>query len=278
MYKMTRIKLFITGISIVLFAVAGLAQQEHSAENLAKITTNPIANMISLPFQFNFNFGMGDYNRYGTVLNLQPVIPFRLNDKWNVVNRIILPVMQKPDNSPEGSTYGIGDINMSMFFTPSHPGKLIWGIGPAFHIPTSSAPELGGDAFGFGPSIIIMLMTGNHWAFGLNANQTWSYKSSDLSSFFGQYMIIYNIKKGWFVNTMPTITADFTAAEGEQWTVPVGGGGGKVHKFGHQPIKFQLEAFYYVVKPTEGAEWTLQATVFLLFPKKKMNQMNQMKK
>jgi hypothetical protein len=257
-------------LTIILVASNGMAQEEHSEASLAKIATNPIANMISVPFQFNFNFGMGDYNRYGTVLNLQPVIPFRLSDKWNVVNRMILPIMQKPDNSPGGSTYGIGNINMSMFLTPSHTGKLIWGVGPAFSIPTSSAPELGDDAFGIGPSIIMMIMPGSHWAFGLNANQTWSYKSSDHSSFFGQYMIIYNIKKGWFVNTMPSITANFKASEGERWTVPVGAGGGKVEKIGNQPFKFQLQAYYMVVNPAAGADWTLQATIFLLFPKGKM--------
>ena len=162
---------------------------------------------------------------------------------------------------------------VSMFLTPAITNKLIWGVGPALNIPTSSSPELGGDAFGIGPSIMVMYMTGDHWAFGINANQTWSYKTPDHSSFFGQYMIVYNIKKGWFVNTMPTITANFKAPEGEQWTVPVGAGGGKVQKFGNQPIKFQLQAYYYVVKPPTGADWTLQATIFLLFPKKKKSQM-----
>ena len=270
---MRRIKLFLTGISMVLYVLGAVAQEEHSEEKLAKITTNPIANMITLPFQFNFNFNMGAYDRYGTVLNLQPVIPYRLNEKWNVVNRIIIPLMQKPDNAATGSTYGIGNTNMSMFFTPAQIKKLIWGIGPALNIPTSSDPELGGDAFGIGPSIIMMYMIGNHWAFGVNANQTWSYKTQDLNSFFGQYMIIYNIKKGWFVNTMPTIKANFKAANGEQWSVPFGAGGGKVEKFGNQPIKFQLQAYYYAIKPTTGAEWTLQATIFLLFPKKKMSKM-----
>jgi hypothetical protein len=264
---MNRSKLYLPILSLVLYMNMAYAQEEHSEENLAKITTNPIANMITVPFQFNFNFDMGDYHRYGTVINLQPVIPYRLSKKWNVVNRIILPIMQKPDNATSGSTYGVGNMNMSMFLTPAHIGKLIYGFGPALNIPTASAPELGGDGFGVGPSIIMMLMAGDHWAFGLNANQTWSYKSSDHNSFFGQYMIIYNISKGWFVNTMPTITADFTAADGEQWIVPIGAGGGKVQKFGHQPIKIQLEAYYNVVKPTSGATWSIQTTFFLLFPK-----------
>jgi hypothetical protein len=225
--------------------------------------------MITVPFQFNLNFGMGDNNRYGTVLNLQPTLPFRLSNNWNVVNRIILPLIQKPLDSSSGSTFGTGNINMSMFLTPANTGKLIWGVGPAFNIPTSSSSQLGGDAFGIGPSVVVMLMTGHHWAFGFNANQTWSYKTSEHSSFFGQYMIIYNIKKGWYVNMMPTITADFKAPAGEEWTVPVGAGGGKVQNFGHQPIKLQLQAYYNVVKPTGGAKWTLQAMVILLFPKKK---------
>jgi hypothetical protein len=274
---MRSFKLYLAMLSLIFGVNVVIAQEEHSAENLAKIATNPIANMITVPFQFNFNFDMGTYNRYGTVLNLQPVIPYKLNSKWNVVNRMMIPIMQKPDNAPSGSTYGTGNINMSMFLTPSNAGKLIYGFGPAFNIPTSSASELGGDAFGIGPSVVMMYMTGKHWAFGFNANQTWSYKSTDLSSFFGQYMIIYNIKKGWFVNTMPTMTGNFKAADGEQWTVPVGVGGGKVQKLGNQPVKFQLQAYYNVVKPTAGSEWTLQATVFLLFPKSKMGNMSNMK-
>jgi hypothetical protein len=272
--KFNKMKKYLT-LFFTLFNLAfGFAQEASAEGKLAKIATNPIANMITIPFQFNFNFGMTDYDRYGTVLNIQPVIPFRLNAKWNVVTRTMIPLMQKPLNEPNGSTYGIGNTNMSMFLTPAITNKLIWGVGPALNIPTSSSPELGGDAFGLGPSIMVMYMTGDHWAFGINANQTWSYKSDDLNAFFGQYMIIYNIKKGWFVNTMPTIKADFNESSGNQWTVPIGLGGGKVEKIGKQPFKFQLQGYYTAVKPEGGADWTLQASLFILFPKGKMMHMN----
>lgn len=274
---MKRYNDYFTVIAICLTVFSGYAQEEDSAAKLAKIATNPIANMVTIPFQFNLNFGMTDYNRYGTVLNLQPVLPFKLNKNWNVVNRIMLPLNQKPNNAPNGSSYGIGDINMSMFVTPSKVGKLIWGVGPVFNIPTASDPEFGVNAFGIGPTIMVMYMTGHHWAFGINANQTWSYQTNDLNALFGQYMIIYNIKKGWFVNTMPTIRANFNEDEGNQWTVPVGFGGGKVQKIGKQAFKFQLQGYYTVVQPSMGAEWTLQATVFLLFPKGKMMNMSMKK-
>ncbi len=245
--------------------------QNTAPLNLAQAAANPIANMISLPFQFNFNYHTGQFDRSQTVLNFQPVLPFRLSDNWNVITRTIIPLIQQPDfKSNSGSTYGIGNINFNTFFVPQMIGNFTYGFGLSMIIPSASAPELGGSAFGLGPTIVALYMPGN-WVVGVTAGQTWSYKSPDgsagLNSFFGQYFITYNIKKGWFINTTPTITANFNASEGQQWTVPVGAGFGKLHKFNKLPVKFMLQYYVNVVQPkAEGTTVLLSKDYDVLQP------------
>lgn len=235
--------------------------QSEVAAALAKAAANPIANMISLPFQFNFNFNQGPLDRFGTVMNFQPVLPFRLSKKWNVVTRTIIPITQKPDIlSTEGSTSGIGNTNFNAFFVPPMIGIFTYGFGITMNIPTASAPELGGDAFGIGPTIIFLFMPGK-MVLGATSGLIKAYKSPDgkdaLNSFFTQYFITYNMKKGWFINTSPTITANFNAIEGEEWTVPIGAGFGKLQHFNNLPVKFNLQYYFNVAQAsrTPGTEF-----------------------
>lgn len=138
-------------------------QESPSQEDLAKAAANPIANMISLPFQFNFNTNIGEYNREQTVLNLQPTIPFKLAKNWNVVNRLIIPVIQQPLNTETGSELGLGNINLSMMAVPKSLGngnaEFMYGFGPAFSIPTTSAPQFGPNVFAVGPAVIGLMLT-----------------------------------------------------------------------------------------------------------------------
>jgi len=251
----------------VCYSLYGQDSKEEDAAALAKQSANPIANLISIPIQANLNFGFGDYNRTRTVVNIQPVIPFRLSSKVNVINRIIIPLMYLPDNAESGGTSGIGNINYSMFFVPSKAGKFTWGIGPAFNIPSLTDDKLGANAFGIGPTAVGLLML-DKWVIGATFNRLWSYNGSSVNSFFGQYFITYNIKKGWYVNTNPNIVANFNAPDGEQWTVPFGLGGGKVTHFGSQPVKLQAQYYYNAVRPTVSAKSTLMLTMVFLFPPK----------
>jgi len=202
-------------------------------------------------------------------LNIQPVVPFRLSDKINVINRFIIPAMYLPDNTEDGGTGGIGNINYSMLFTPSKAGIFSWGIGPAFNIPTLTNENLGANAFGIGPSAVVLIMPGENWVIGATFNRLWSYYNSEVNSFFAQYFITYNLTKGWYINTNPNIRANFNAAEDEKWIVPFGVGGGKVSKFGNLPVKLQLQYYYNAIRPENGAEHTLMVQLTLLFPRAK---------
>jgi hypothetical protein len=241
----------------------------ESAQDLSKKAANPIANMISLPVQLNWNFGVGEFDRTQSVFNFQPVIPFRLNDNWNVINRIIIPLVGNPDNAESGKSWGLGNTVVSSFFVPKAKGIFMWGIGPALSIPTSSSGQFGPNVFGIGPAVIA-LVTPGHWVAGVTANHTWSYRSDgdELNSFFAQYFITYNFAKGWYVNTAPVITANYAVEGDAQWFVPFGGGGGKIVKWGKQPLNIQLGLYHNAVTPGGGsASWQFRTQIVLLFPK-----------
>src|SRR5271166_1544216 len=104
--------------------------EESKTAALAKAAQNPVANLISVPLQNNTAFAIGPYNRTQDVLNVQPVIPVKLNAEWNVIMRIIQPIVWQPyPNQNTGGEYGLGDMNPTFFFSPAKPHKLIWGVG-----------------------------------------------------------------------------------------------------------------------------------------------------
>ena len=148
----------------------GEAQGGLSKEELAKMAQNPIANLMSFPFQNNFNFGVGPNNVSQYVLNFQPVIPITLNEDWNLITRWILPTINQPSPAPGiRSAFGLGDLNPSFFFSPAKPGKIIWGIGPTVTFPTATDPLLGTGNYLLGPTAVALTIQG-HWVIGALAN------------------------------------------------------------------------------------------------------------
>lgn len=243
------------------------ASTSEDAAALAKQAANPIANMISVPMQYNLNFNVGKYNRTAHVFNIMPVLPFKMFN-WNVINRIIIPIVNSPDTTETGNYFGLGNINYSMLFVPP-PGKIFqWGFGPAFNIPTRSSSNLGVNAFAMGPAVIFLFML-EKWVIGITANHVWTYANDEsLNSTFIQYFITYNIKDGWYVNTNPMMTANWYAPEGDEWVIPLGAGGGKVFSVRKQSMKLQAQLYYNVVAPPGSADMTVQIQYVLLFPHK----------
>ena len=260
----------LTILSVPAFSHAVRAE-EKSTQDLAKAAQNPIADLISLPLQNNINFGVGPGDDVQNVLNIQPVIPVSLSENWNLITRTIAPVIYQPELvMGYGSEFGLGDINTTLFFSPAKSGKILWGVGPTFSFPTASDRVLGTDQWSAGPSAVALTIRGP-WVVGALANNLWSYAGEDdregLNQFLLQYFINYNLPQGWYISSAPIVTANWKADSGNTWTVPFGGGVGKIFRIGKQPMNAQVQAFYNAVKPDNGPDWTLRLQLQFLFPK-----------
>lgn len=261
---------FIT-ISALSLACSMHSLQAKSAEDLAKAAQNPVANMISLPFQNNTNTGIGAKDETQNIMNIQPVWPITLNEDWNLITRTIVPIVSQPDIfTGEGRVNGIGDTTFTAFLSPTNSGALTWGAGPVFLLPTATDDTLGADQWGAGISAVALAMPGK-WVIGSLVSNVWSGGSSnepDINLFTWQYFVNYNMDNGWYLTTAPIITANWEADSEHRWTVPFGGGVGKLFKVGNQPVNAQISAYNNVITPDDyGADWQIRAMVQFLFPK-----------
>ena len=254
---------------------------------------NPIADLISAPFQNNTNFDIGHTDNAQNVLNIQPVYPTHLNANWNLITRPILPVIDQPPflSGPElraaeqvvgpeiGETeFGLGDLTPEFFFSPRTPiqlgsgASLVWGLGPAFQFPTATNEILGTGKWSAGPGLVVFLSdrplhitTGflilNLWSFAGDEDRA-NVNAMTLQPFFN-----YNLPKGWYLTSSPLITANWEAGDDNRWTLPIGGGIGRIFKIGHQAINANIAAYYNVLTPDDdGANWQLRAEWTFLFP------------
>ena len=250
---------------------AGSAKPPEEDEDLAKQSQNPIADLVSVPFQSNTNFNAGPFNRTQEVLNIQPVVPLHINADWNLISRTIMPVISQPNPIFNSNTNGIGDITQEFFFSPTHPGPLIWGLGPVFTVPSATDPILGQGRVLLGPTAVL-LVTPGHWVMGVLVNNQWSVGGNPLlpsvNEFLAQPFINYNMAHGWYLTSSPLITANWLAAPGQQWTVPIGGGFGRIFKLGDQPVSANIAGYYNVVRANGAPNWQLRAELSLLFPER----------
>jgi len=239
--------------------------------DLQKAVQNPVASLISVPIQNNSNFNYGPYNRTQDVLNIQPVIPARISENWNLITRIIQPIVWQPyPNQNTGGEYGLGDMNPTFFLSPAKPGKLIWGVGPTFVIPTATSDITGQGQFSLGPSVVLLTQP-KHWTIGALANNVWSVAGesgrASVNQFLLQYFINYNMKKGYYITLQPIITANWRASSGNVWTVPFGGGIGRIMKLGFQPVNLSAQFYGNAVTPAGGSPWSMRLQIAFLFPK-----------
>lgn len=263
-------RVLISAAAVCSLGVVSLARaEEPGAGDLAKAAQNPIASMISLPIQNNLNFGVGPHSQVQDVLNIQPVIPISLGEDWNLITRWILPVISQPALTVNGEReWGLGNANPSFFFSPKQPTHgIIWGIGPTFLLPTSTDKALGKAVWGAGPAAVALTITGP-WVIGGLVNHLWSFDDNhtvNLTTI--QPFVNYNFHGGWYLTTSPVITADWKAKSSDRWTLPIGGGFGRVFKIGEQAVNMQLAAYYNAITPTGGASWQVRTQVQFLFPK-----------
>ena len=263
-------------------AAAPSSGNEESNTDLAKKTQNPVADLISVPFQNNFNFNTGPENRTVWVLNVQPVIPIHLSDDWNLITRITMPIINLPSLAPGiDHAFGLGDINPTFFLSPVGSEKFIWGAGPTFTFPTASNRLLGNGKYSAGPAAVALTMQGP-WVVGALVNNQWSFAGwgkDEFNQLLLQPFVNYNFGKGWYLVSAPILTANWEAAKGNQWTVPLGIGAGRTFRLsalpggdylgdlGKLPVNVSLQGYANAVKPDFGAAWQLRFQIQFLFPK-----------
>jgi len=262
--------LLLAGVSAILAQTTG-----PSDEELRKEAQNPIASLISVPFQNNINFPIGPYSRVQNVLNIQPVIPLRISEDWNLITRWITPIVYQPNvQAGDGGANGLGDLNPSFFFSPAAPHKVLWGFGPTLVLPTATERTLGQGKWDAGPSLVLLTQP-EHWTIGVLANNVWSFAGNRqrpaVNQFLLQYFINYNMKEGWYIGTQPILTSNWMVHDGNRWTVPFGWSVGRIKRLGTLPINAQLGAYYNLIHPRDlpYGKWQVRLQVALLFPKSK---------
>lgn len=255
-----------TAITAIAFAATALHAQEA---DLAQKLANPVADLISVPIQSNYDFGVGAGD--GTVwrTNIQPVIPFGISDDWNVISRTILPVVDQEGLAAAGDALdasGLGDITQSFFFSPKESSP-IWGVGPVLLIPSATDNLLGGEKWGIGPTAVILKQEGP-WTYGALANHLWDVAGDDgrnsINATFLQPFVSY------ITPTKTTFSLNLESTydwQTNQWTVPVNLVVSQLMKIGGQPVQAFVGARYYAETPANGPEWGLRLGLTFLFPK-----------
>jgi len=247
-------------------------EHEASSAELAKAVQNPVADLISVPFQNNVGYDIGAFNRSNWILDIEPVVPLHVSKEWMIVTRTIIPFVYQPNvNATGGASSGMGDINPTLFLSPAHPGAVIWGIGPSFLLPTATQATTGTGKWAIGPSAVALMQT-KHWTLGTLVSNLWSFAGiesrASVNHFLLQYFVTYNLPDSWYLTSSPIITADWNASSGNKWTVPFGGGFGKVFKLGKQPLNGYVQLFADPIHPDTppSPTWELRFQLSFLFP------------
>jgi hypothetical protein len=270
-YPTSKTRIILT--SMVYFLLAQTpALAQNSQEDLRKIARNPFADEIELQFVEDVTFSQGTYNRNANSLQLQPLFPLSITEKWLLVTRIVTTALAYQPNSEasRGGTTAFGDNTIFFFLTPTDPGKLVWGLGPAVLIPTATSDQLGAGKWGLGPAIAL-LEEPNWGSIGVLIQNVWSVagdaKRSPVSQLQLEPMFSYDLPRDWYLLSEPTITAEWTQPTRERWLLPIGGGVGRSFNIGKQAVDSNVAAYWNAFRPTNQPKWQLTLQFTLLFPK-----------
>jgi hypothetical protein len=271
-------RLWITLAALSLMCLGALPawaqdSSEQKTSEIAKQAQNPIANVISVPLENDFYPHTGIDKEDSYVLEMKPVVPFRLSDGWNLITRTIIPVAQVPDLAPGVyGTSGLGDVQASSFFSPARVGKVIWGAGPVISLPTATEDILGTKKVSIGPTAVALSIQG-HWLYGALVQNLFSVagpsKRPDVNQMLVQPFVNYNMRHGWYLTSSPIITSNWEVNGNKRWTVPVGGGVGRIVHFGKIPVSTYAQLFRNVERPNGTSSWSARFQMTFLFPKRR---------
>jgi len=239
--------------------------------NLAQDLTNPLADLVTIPIQMNYDSGIGpadDGSKLQT--NIQPVYPLQLSEDWNLISRTIVPVIHQSDIFPEaGSQFGLGDINLSLFFSPKKPRSgFIWGVGPILYLASATDDLLGADKWGAGPTAVALTMRGR-WTMGALGNHIWSFagasERADIDNTFIQPFVAYTWPSAWTVSVQSESAYNW---EGKEWSVPINVAVSKMVRLGKLPVSIQAGVGHWVTTPEAAANgWRFRLQANFVLPK-----------
>ena len=273
MFSLCRIAIILMLLPVALAAQEETSDKASQAADLAKQLSNPVADLVSVPFQFNWENGVGPNNDLRYVLNIQPVVPFSVSEDWNLIGRWIMPYVSQPSLGVGlDPVSGFSDIIASAFFSPAKSSP-IWGIGPVAGIPTTTNPLLGSGKWSAGPTAVVLAQDGP-WTYGFLANHLWSFANTgsverdNVNQTYVQPFLSYATPGGVTLGINSESSANWEAPS-DKWTVPISGSISKITKFGPFPMSIGASAGVYVAKPSGGPDWKLRAVFTLILPKKK---------
>ena len=254
-------------VLILMFSTSAAAQDVDTDE-LTRQTQNPISSLISVPFQGNWDFGIGDRDSSATLLNFQPVMPFAASPSTNVILRVIVPLISQPTTTEQRNN-GIGDTLATAFFSPSKSSSTIWGVGPAVLLPTATNALVGSEKFALGPSIVFLKQPGNI-TYGFLGNQIWSVDGAKdreaVNQAFLQPFFNYNLGNGLSAGLTMEATVKWEASNGKT-TAPMIFIINKIAMLGKRPVNFQIGAGPMLASPDGGPKWRFRAAANFLYPR-----------
>lgn len=249
------------------------ASAEDDVDELARKVSNPASFMISVPVHSDFDVGRwGGGDTYSATLDIEPVIPFALNDDWNMISHTDFPIVYNDPIGTLGGQLGLGDISQNLSFTPARHGPLIWTFGPEFSLPTATDDRFGTGKLSMGPSGLLLLQT-KSMSVGMSASHLWSVAGAGdrprVSQTELQPFIAWHIGGGKTISANLDFSYDWVASD---YTLPVSLSFSQIVEVGEQTLSLSLGAKYWIEGPEDGPQWGIKAGVTFLFPQKTVTQ------